>query len=86
VPKLDCDICLKDINKYYDLSDEIVDINQRLLDLAYKQGSKFLSAGRVVVLRDGVRRSLSSSILSSERFYPALPLGPCFNTQDRTNT
>jgi hypothetical protein len=79
---------LEDINKYYDLSAEIVDINQRLLGLTSsdRQGSKFLSSGRVVVLRDGVRRSLFSSILFSERYYPALPLGFCFDTQARTDT
>jgi antiviral helicase SKI2 len=55
--KLECEVCLEDINKYYDLSAEIVDINQQLLELAstHVQGSKSLSAGRVVVLRDGVR-------------------------------
>jgi hypothetical protein len=58
--KLECEICLEDINKYYDLSAEIVDVNQQLLELAsvHVQGSRSLSAGRVVVLRDGVRYPL----------------------------
>ncbi|KAH9982737.1 antiviral helicase [Lactifluus volemus] len=53
--KLECDVCLGDINKYYDISAEIVHINQQLLGLAstHIQGSKTLSGGRVVVLRDG---------------------------------
>ncbi|KAI0257289.1 antiviral helicase [Lactifluus subvellereus] len=53
--KLECDICLGDINKYYDISAEIVHINQQLLGLAstHVQGSKSFSGGRVVVLRDG---------------------------------
>ncbi|KAI0001768.1 NUC185 domain-containing protein [Russula vinacea] len=65
LPKLECDICLEDINKYYDLSAEIVDINQRLLGLTSsdRQGSKFLSSGRVVVLRDGHFRWASALIL-----------------------
>jgi len=65
LPKLECDICLGDINKYYDLSAEIVDINQRLLGLTSsdRQGSKFLSSGRVVVLRDGHFRWATALIL-----------------------
>lgn len=57
--KLECDICSEDIDKHYDLSAEIVNINQQLLRLASadRQGSKYLSAGRVVVLRDNVRHS-----------------------------
>lgn len=64
--KLECEICLEDINKHYDISAEIVGINQQLLGLAptHVQGSKSFSAGRVVVLRDGVRRSLVSGISS----------------------
>ncbi|KAI0304630.1 antiviral helicase [Russula brevipes] len=52
---VECDVCSKDINKYYDHSADIVDINQQLLSLAsaHMYGSKFLSTGRVVVLRDG---------------------------------
>ncbi|CCM03670.1 uncharacterized protein FIBRA_05814 [Fibroporia radiculosa] len=55
LPKLECDICSPDINHFYDVSYEIVDINQQLLGMAagHSQGSKLLSAGRVVVLRDG---------------------------------
>ena len=54
--KLDCNICLPDIDLYYDETSEIVEKNQRLLEIAlrYPEGSKILNAGRVVVLRDGV--------------------------------
>ncbi|KAF8272987.1 antiviral helicase [Lactarius quietus] len=55
LPKLECNICLEDINKYYDSSAALVDINQQLLKLAstHMQGLKLLSSGRVVILRDG---------------------------------
>jgi antiviral helicase SKI2 len=54
--KLDCNICLPDIDLYYDETLEIVEKNRRLLEIAlrYPEGSKILNAGRVVVLRDGV--------------------------------
>ncbi|KAI0004078.1 antiviral helicase [Russula compacta] len=65
LPKLECDICQEDINKYYELSAEIVDINQQLLGLAstHIQGSKALSSGRIVVLRDGHFRWAAALIL-----------------------
>ncbi|KAI9444948.1 antiviral helicase [Lactarius indigo] len=55
LPKLECDICLGDINICYDTSAAIVNTNQQLLKLAstHMQGLKSLSPGRVVVLRDG---------------------------------
>jgi len=53
--KLECDICLEDMNKHYDCSAALVNINQELLKLAstHMQGLKLLSSGRVVILRDG---------------------------------
>jgi len=56
MPKLDCNVCLPGIDLYYDETAEIVEKNQRLLEIAlrYPEGSKILNAGRVVVLRDGV--------------------------------
>ncbi|PCH34097.1 antiviral helicase [Wolfiporia cocos MD-104 SS10] len=53
--KLSCDVCSPDIERFYDLSDEIVSLNQRILTMAvgHPQGAKLLSSGRVVVLRDG---------------------------------
>ncbi|TFY77479.1 hypothetical protein EWM64_g6533 [Hericium alpestre] len=55
LPKLECDICLEDIHKYYDTSADLVDLNQRIISMAasHPHGSKSLMAGRVVVLRDG---------------------------------
>ena len=57
LPKLECDVCLPDIEKYYDLSLQIVEHHQRMLAMASNtpHGAKVLSGGRVVVLRDGVR-------------------------------
>lgn len=56
LPKLSCDICLPRIEDFYDASNEINFLNQRILELAsnHPQGLKSLSSGRVVVLRDGV--------------------------------
>jgi antiviral helicase SKI2 len=54
--KLDCEICTVDIDSYYDDINEVVKLNQKLIDMAvrHQQGSKLLSSGRVVVLRDNV--------------------------------
>ncbi|KAI0334446.1 antiviral helicase [Cubamyces sp. BRFM 1775] len=55
LPQLSCDVCSPDIEAYYDTSASIVDMNHQLLAMAAgtPQGSKILSSGRVVVLRDG---------------------------------
>lgn len=55
--KLDCDICLQDIEDYYDFTSAVIDSNQQLITMAadHPQGSKLLASGRVVILRDGVR-------------------------------
>ncbi|GJJ09981.1 hypothetical protein Clacol_004206 [Clathrus columnatus] len=55
LPKLSCDICQPSIEDYYDRSAEITQLNQRILWLASKhpQGNRMLSAGRVVILKDG---------------------------------
>jgi len=55
---LDCDVCLQDIEEYYDTTVDIIDHNQRLLSMAAgnPHGTKLLSAGRVVILRDGVSK------------------------------
>lgn len=56
MPKLDCELCLPDIGRYYDDSFNVVVNNQILLSMAasHPQGSKVLASGRVVVVRDGV--------------------------------
>lgn len=60
--KLECDICLPDINDFYNISAEIVDRNQQLLNMAaaHPQGAKSLTGGRVVVLRDDVSENYLS--------------------------
>lgn len=64
--KLECDICLEDINAYYDISADLVYINQQLLFMAsgHPQGIKSLLPGRVVILRDGVS-TLRTVLVSS---------------------
>jgi len=56
--RLDCDICLQDIEDYYDTTVDMIDHSQRLLSMAADNphGAKLLSSGRVVILRDGVSR------------------------------
>lgn len=56
--RLDCEICLQDIEDYYDTTVGIIDHNQRLLSIAggSYHGAKVLSSGRVVILRDGVSK------------------------------
>jgi antiviral helicase SKI2 len=56
LPKLDCDICLQDIDEFYDLTTGIIEQHQKLVSMAaaHPQGNKLLASGRVVVLRDGV--------------------------------
>ncbi|KAI0068005.1 antiviral helicase [Artomyces pyxidatus] len=78
LPKLECDICLEDIHRYYDISADLVEINQLLLTLAagHHQGSKSLASGRVVVLRDGHFRSNAAILLkpTAARWYFVLAL------------
>ena len=56
--KLECPICLQDLEEYYDTTVNIIDYNQQLLSIAVNSphGVKLLSTGRVVILRDGVSR------------------------------
>ena len=56
--RLDCDVCLQDIEDYYDMTGNIIDHSQRLLSMAADNphGAKLLSSGRVVILRDGVSK------------------------------
>ncbi|KZV82840.1 ATP-dependent RNA helicase [Exidia glandulosa HHB12029] len=53
--RLDCEICNPDINAYYDACFSITAKNQRLVELGMKSvlGDKYMTMGRVVVLRDG---------------------------------
>lgn len=54
--KLECDICVPDIEWYYESVADIVEWNSQLLlmDTEYYKRSKQLLQGRIVVLRDGV--------------------------------
>lgn len=54
LPHLQCDICLPDIEAYYDNCFEITNKCRSLLQTAmrHRQESKYLGSGRVVVLRD----------------------------------
>ena len=57
LPKLDCEVCMPDIEGYYQSIADIVQWNYRLLrmDCEYHRSTKqLLRAGRIVVLRDAV--------------------------------
>lgn len=54
LPDLDCAVCHADIDRFYDESLKIIEDSQKLLGIALEQGSRILSPGRLVVLRDGV--------------------------------
>jgi antiviral helicase SKI2 len=55
--KLSCEVCLQDIDELYEISSDILTLNQKLLSMAvdHPQRIKLLVTGRVVILRDGVR-------------------------------
>ncbi|KAH9858296.1 antiviral helicase [Lenzites betulinus] len=59
MPQLSCDICSQDIEGFYDMSLSIVEKNLSILNMATTtpHGSKLLSSGRVVILRDGHYKS-----------------------------
>ncbi|KAI0715060.1 antiviral helicase [Earliella scabrosa] len=51
--QLECETCAPDIERFYDTSFEAVELTQRILDTAVKHGGRYLTPGRVVILRDG---------------------------------
>ncbi|KAI0800779.1 antiviral helicase [Fomes fomentarius] len=53
MPQLDCDVCTLDIERFYDTSFEIVELNDELLVMATRAGGRHLTSGRVIILRDG---------------------------------
>ncbi|KAG8890932.1 hypothetical protein FRB98_002952 [Tulasnella sp. 332] len=55
LPKANCEICGPDIDLFYDMTREVLNVNEKIVTLAsaHPQGVKILAAGRVVVLRDG---------------------------------
>jgi antiviral helicase SKI2 len=60
MPKLECDVCSVDIERYYDLSLEVVGLNKKLCTMVTSSPSNanLFGPGRVVILRDGVRQLL----------------------------
>ncbi|KAF9210880.1 hypothetical protein BGZ59_008812 [Podila verticillata] len=63
--KLDCQICNKDIEEFYDMSTRMIQLNHQLMEKLLKQaaGMRALSAGRVVVLNSVFRRNTLAVIL-----------------------
>ena len=51
---LQCDVCVPEIDTFYDASLDIVESNQRILSMAVQNSGRFLEPRRVVVLRDEV--------------------------------
>ncbi|KAG0207101.1 hypothetical protein BGX28_001577 [Mortierella sp. GBA30] len=65
--KLDCFICNKDIEEFYNHSSKMIMINHQLMDKIVRQtfGIKALSAGRVVVLNSSFHRNTLAVILKT---------------------
>lgn len=64
LPYVECDVCNQDIERYYDACRDVAKRNESLLQLALArpQGAKLLAPGRVVVVRDGVRFTLTTTL------------------------
>ena len=63
--KLSCEICLPDIERYYDTMADIVALTDRLLAIdedRNRSSRQLLQPGRIVVLNDGVSDSPSSDM------------------------
>ena len=58
--KLDCIICNKDIDEFYNSSAKMIAINHQLMDKIVRKsfGVKALSAGRIVILNSTVSPNL----------------------------
>ncbi|KAF9402960.1 hypothetical protein BGX21_007843 [Mortierella sp. AD011] len=65
--KLDCFICNKDIEEFYNMSHRMVTINHQLMDRIVRQtfGIKALSPGRVVVLNSKFHRNALAVVLKT---------------------
>ncbi|KAF9915919.1 hypothetical protein BX616_005066 [Lobosporangium transversale] len=63
--KLDCFICNKDIEEFYDMSSRMVTINHHLMDRVIKFGIRALGAGRIVVLNSSFHRNTLAVILKT---------------------
>ncbi|KAF9575729.1 hypothetical protein EC968_001919 [Mortierella alpina] len=65
--KLNCFICNKDIEDFYNYSSKMIAINHQLMDKIVRQtfGIKALSAGRIVVLNSSFHRNTLAVILKT---------------------
>ncbi|KAF9107089.1 hypothetical protein BGX29_007451 [Mortierella sp. GBA35] len=65
--KLDCFICNKDIEEFYNSSSKMITINHQLMDKIVRQtfGIKALSAGRIVILNSTFHRNTPAVILKT---------------------
>ncbi|KAF8640787.1 hypothetical protein AX17_000436 [Amanita inopinata Kibby_2008] len=75
--KLACDVCLPDIHAFYDDSVDAVELNQKLLNMSssHPQGSRTLTAGRVVILRDGHFKTNSVGVVLKQAPKPISDTG-----------
>ncbi len=47
-------MCAPDLERLYDVSFDIVQLNHQILTKAVNKGGRYLTPGRIVILRDGV--------------------------------
>ncbi|KAF8628226.1 hypothetical protein AX15_004008 [Amanita polypyramis BW_CC] len=83
IQKLSCEICLQDMEAFYDDSFEVVELNRKLLDMTvtHFQGSKTLSVGRVVVLKDGHFKTGNIGVLLKQAPSPITETGKIESTK-----
>ena len=58
VPKLMCSICKQDIDTFYRLNSDIINLNREMWEFLFLKstvGQKFVSTGRIVVINEAVR-------------------------------
>ncbi|KAF8203919.1 antiviral helicase [Pholiota molesta] len=77
LPKFECVICSPDIELHHDTTLAITEKNQKMLDisLGHPHGSKILSGGRVVVLRDAHFRDNNAAVVLKQAPVQALDSG-----------
>ncbi|GBC10110.1 hypothetical protein RclHR1_09340009 [Rhizophagus clarus] len=85
--KLDCPICTRDINDYYDVSAEIVKLTSslynRVINLPNSTVFKALSPGRIIIINNGTYRNVAAVILKLSPKNPKTPSYKVFMLIDK---
>ncbi|RIA89533.1 hypothetical protein C1645_772097 [Glomus cerebriforme] len=67
--KLECPICIRDINEYYDVSTDIVKLNKQLYEKINNLPIRFkaLVPGKIIVINNNSYRNVAAVILKSQK-------------------